>query len=258
MSTIDKRTAKQCCLLPLDRKKLNLVELLLSYGADVNVFADYETTSGRYINKVYGYSPLQAALFSLSVIRCYLPESRASSFAAHLAILKLLVPRCDSFDLIITESVSANRIEPCVVHFFHTEVRLGCDDDVTTTKYLLRNGAVAKFSQFYDCLVKRRMSLKPIFSMSFLRLLLLAGCAFDTDFTEMEKKVLDKVEDLLSQPLFLQELSIMAIRQCIGSRQLWTKIDSLPVPRSVKDMIKLKTYSPDKNGALYANSHDPF
>ena len=133
MSTIDKRTAKQCCLLPLDRKKLNLVELLLSYGADVNVFADYETTSGRYINKVYGYSPLQAALFSLSVIRCYLPESRASSFAAHLAILKLLVPRCDSFDLIITESVSANRIEPCVVHFFQTELELGWDDDLTTT-----------------------------------------------------------------------------------------------------------------------------
>ena len=45
----------------------------------------------------------------------------------------------------------------------------------------------------------------------------------------------------------------MAIRQSIGSRQLWAKIDSLPAPRSVKDMIQLKTYSPDKNGRLYVN-----
>ena len=75
--------------------------------------------------------------------------------------------------------------------------------------------------------------------MSFLRLLLLAGCAFDTDFAEMEKKVLGKVGDLFSQPPTLQELSVMAIRQSIGSRQLWTKIDSLPIPRSVKDMIQL-------------------
>ena len=51
----------------------------------------------------------------------------------------------------------------------------------------------------------------------------------------------------------------MAIRQRIGSRQLWAKIDALPdgIPRSVKDMIQLKTYSPDKNGRRYVNSHEP-
>ena len=46
----------------------------------------------------------------------------------------------------------------------------------------------------------------------------------------------------------------MAIRQSIGSRQLWAKIDSLPAPRSVKDMIQLKTYSPDKNAIFTSMS----
>ena len=254
-------------------KQLSLVELLLSYGADVNMFAHYKDKWGRYHNEIDGYTPLHAALKSFSNIGFLdSPEKSAPDFAAHLAILKLLVPLCDSFDLIISEfPYSTYRIEPCVVRFFHTELDLGWDDDFTTTKYLLRNGAVANFSQFFDCLFEHKSSFKPL-TTSLLKLFVLAGCKFDTDFTaKMQTKeellwfdehiqpVLDKVEALFSQPLTLQELSIMSIRQCIGSRQLWAKIDSLPdgIPRSVKDMIQLKTCSPDKNGDLYVNSGEP-
>ena len=263
-------------------KQIELIEVLLSYGADVNVFADYKN-SGRFHNANEGYSPLQAALRSFRNMPKRLlggfreTELAPCHFAAHLAILKLLVPRCDSFDLILTDSDdSTYRIEPCVVQSFQTELKLGFDDDFTITKYLLRNGAVAKFSKFFDCLVKSKSSFKPL-TMSLLQLLLLAGCEFDTYFSAKLKTkeqvcddhtkllwydkhiqpVLDKVDDLLSQPLPLQELSIVTIRQCIGSRQLWAKIDSLPVPPLVKDKIKLKTYSPDKNGSFYVNSRKP-
>ena len=261
-------------------KQLHLVELLLSHGADANVFADYQDKRERYHNKVCGYSPLHAALRSFSSIRRVRRNSRidplgkpATAFAAHLAILKLVVPRCDSFDLIIDDAVNSTyRLEPCVVHFFQTELKLGWDDDFTTTKYLLRNGAVAKFSQFYDCLFEITTSFKPI-TTSFLQLLLLSGCKFD-NITEMKTKertcnqlwfdehiqpVLDNVDELLSQPLSLQELSVMAIRQSIGSRQLWAKIYSLSVPPSFKDMIQLKTYNPDKNTRHYMffNAYDP-
>ena len=250
-------------------KQHKLVKLLLSYGADVNVFADY-TGNARHHYRTYGCSPLHAALRSFE----YRP-ARYMYFAAR--ILKLIVPRCDSFDLIINDvdgDGSTYRREPCVVHFFRAERELRWDDDFTTTKYLLCNGAVAKFSQFYDFFVKYRLPFKHALTTDLLQLILLAGCKFDTHFTEetntrqwsIEERlwydehvqpVLDKVNDLLAQPLTLQELSIMVIRRCIGSRQLWAKIDSLPLPALVKDNIKLKTYIPDTNSGPYADTDEP-
>ena len=260
-------------------KQTNLVELLLSYGAGVNAVVDYTQKGWRYHDDTYGYSPLHAALISFKNIpvverNSFRTKDTRVKYAAHLAILKLLVLLCDCFNLapqVDDEANSTYTIEPCVVHFFQTELELGWDDDFTTTKYLLRNGAVANFSQFYDGLVARRISLKPLLTTGLLQLILMAGCKFDTYiadktnanqlsigerlwYDEHIQPVLDKVDDLLSQPLTLQELSIMAIRQSIGSRQLWAKIDSLPAPRSVKDMIQLKTYSPDKNAIFTSMS----
>ena len=101
-------------------------------------------------------------------------------------------------------------------------------------------------------------------STNFLKLVLLAGCKFDIYFKQLEKETQwppvyaervqplhDSIKDLFSQPLTLQELSVMAIRQCIGSRQLWAKIDSLPVTPLVKDRIKLKTYSESGHANIY-------
>ena len=52
------------------------------------------------------------------------------------------------------------------------------------------------------------------------------------------------VKDLFSQPLTLQELSVIATRERIGSHNLWAKIDALPVPRLMKYMymLQLKVY----------------
>ena len=257
-------------------RQIKLTELLLACGADVNVFADRIDKHGRLNGAIDAYSPLQASLMSFkSISRSVLDglkdvEEATAQFAAQLAILKLLVPRCDSFDLVVMcFGLSMYRLLPCVVHFFLAELEVGSDgdDDFTATKYLLRNGAVAKFSLFWECTFEWNASFKPL-TTSLFKLIVLAGCKFDKNFTTTVRTkgrgyrhqsklfwydahiqaVLDKVEDLFSQPLTLQELSIMAIRQCIGSRQLWAKIDSLPdIPRSVKDMIQLKSYSPDKN-----------
>ena len=270
---------RNSAVLAVLAQKTHLVEFLLDYGADVNISGDYRDKFGRYQNVIDGFFPLHVALQAFRRIRLwnsrqnYMYKQYAPRFAADLTILKLLVPRCDSFDLVIEDADDTTyQREPCVVHFFQAELELGWDDDFTTTKYLLRNGAVANFVQFCDCLFERKTSFKPL-TTSFLQLLVLAGCTFDSCmemktkertcnqlwYDEYIQPVLDKVEDLMSQPLSLQELSIMSIRQCIGSRQLWAKIDALPegLPRHVKDMIQLKTYSPDKNGGLYVNSYDP-
>ena len=169
-------------------KQLNLVELLLSHNADVNVFVKYKDKHERWLYGSDGFSPLHVALTSFRYTGDLVSQEHfAPHFAAHLAILKLLVPRCDSFDLIIDDRVNSTyRTEPCVVHFFQTELELGWDDDFTTTKYLLRNGAAAKFSQFYDCLFECTTSFKPL-TASFLQLLVLAGCAFN-GFTEVKTK----------------------------------------------------------------------
>ena len=127
--------------------------------------------------------------------------------------------------------------------------------DLTVSKNLMRYGATCDFLNLYQITAKTAYCLDCV-DATFLKLVLLAGCKFDNYFKRLEKETQwppvyaarvqplnDSIKGLFSQPLTLQELSVMAIRQCIGSRQLWAKIDFLPegIPRSVKDIIKLKT-----------------
>ena len=128
-----------------------------------------------------------------------------------------------------------------------------------------RHGARAKFYRFYDCIFDSNFQIK-LFDQAFLKLALLSGCSFNEYFCELKSNpsrqsfrsanaslvepVQKLVLDLFSQPLSLQELSVMVIRQCIGCPQLWAKIDSLPLLSSIRDKIKLKTYSQDKRTDL--------
>ena len=43
----------------------------------------------------------------------------------------------------------------------------------------------------------------------------------------------------LSTPLSLQEIAIKRVRQSVGAPRLWHKIDSLPLPRQLKEACKL-------------------
>ena len=254
------------------KSRRDMVECLISNGADVNIVTKSagEQCGLWAVFKEYSFTPLKQALTALIKMSNLTPSTFKSGrdpvelIESYFDIIKRIVPLSDNFSF----TAATGETEPCVVRFFKVESQHGWDD-LIVTKYLLRHGARAKFSLFYDCIFKCNFNIKP-FSKAFLKLALLSGCSFDGWQSELQsdpcrrpvhsanaslvQSVQALVTDLFSQPLTLQELSIMAVRQCIGSRQLWTKIDALPVPRSVKDMIQLKTFSPDKNGHLYVYS----
>ena len=169
------------------RLQRDVVECLISSGADVNVF----TRAGKPIDYLEKYTdcsftPLQEALRSF-VQMSKLKHSRAESRQApvqrienYFDIVKLMVPLCDVFSFIVTSLATV----PCVVHFFRAESKYGWED-LIVTKYLLRHGARAKFYRFYDCIFKCNFEIKP-FSKAFLKLVILSGCKFDRYFYELK------------------------------------------------------------------------
>ena len=163
----------------------------------------------------------------------------------HFEIVKMLVTCGANLNGMPTK-------QPCLAICFLAQFTIS---DLNINKYLLRNGAACDFIVLYRIIANTIYSLDCV-STNFLKLVLLAGCKFDIYFKQLEKETQappvyaervqplhDSIKALFSQPLTLQELSVMSIRQCIGNRQLWAKIDALPegIPRSVKDIIKLKT-----------------
>ena len=222
------------------RSRLDVVELLISNGADVNIYTRNDAWS---LGKIRSITPLLQALRALFGSQVLIPgRPKRCQFAAerienYFDIIKLIAPLSDTFSF----TLPSGEIEPYIVYFFRAESMRGCDD-LIGTKYMLRHGASANFSRFYDYVVACNFEMKP-FTEAFLKLALLSGCSFDKYPCDLVEPVLKLVMNLFSQPLTLQELSIMAIRQCLSNRRLWTKIDSLSVPLLVKDKIKLKTYS---------------
>ena len=67
--------------------------------------------------------------------------------------------------------------------------------------------------------------------MKFAHLLIMAGVGFS------EENVKAFLE--LPQPLSLQDIAIKRVRQSVGAPRLWHKIDSLPLPRLLKQACKL-------------------
>ena len=243
-----------------------MVDLLICYGADVNIMAHSSAREHRYFNVWYGTSPLAAALlqyfrFLNNVLpNDYTPAERDARLNDHRDIIKLLVPHCSSFEFMVhktsfIDEESDNTLS-CVAFCFMVESQ-HCDD-LHVTKHLLRNGATADFGAFYEAVKDNHGCRADLVTASFVKLCLLSGCTFSEYFARIKhekeqgpagqdhlaKHVHALVENVFSQPLTLQEMSIMAIRKSIGSRQLWAKIDALPVgiPAHVKDMIHLKLY----------------
>ena len=248
----------------------DMVELLLAYGADVDVLAHCQALADKASIFEYGSTPLDALLKSYLMFAAS-KSSRVNHFknatsaeycmVEYFEIVKMLVTRGARLTLVTPHLVRSDpdtltsgghTIVSCLNICFAVEVTMS---DLRISKYLLRNGATSDFIDLYRIITDTTDCLDCI-STNFLKLVLLAGCKFDKYFTKLEEETRappvyaervqplhDSIKDLFSQPLTLQELSVMSIRQCIGNRQLWAKIDALPegIPRSVKDIIKLKT-----------------
>ena len=242
------------------RLQHDVVEYLISNGADVNICTRRGNNAVQYTHYLNcRFTPLQEAWASfrethvLTFSSSYDRVAHRERFQKYFDIIRLIVPLCDDF----ASGATAWPTEPCVMYFLSSEIRYGWND-LIATKYLLRHGACVEFYRLYDYIFTCKFKIE-CFTEAFLKLTILAGCKFERYFSELKsaanrrpahsanallvRLIQKQVMDLFSLPLTLQELSLMTVRQCIGSRQLWAKIDSLTVPRLVKNQIKLKTYS---------------
>ena len=83
--------------------------------------------------------------------------------------------------------------------------------------------------------------------MKFVHLLMMAGVDFSEENVKTFLELPRSDDDLdlamfakrLSTPLSLQEIAIKRVRQRVGAPRLWHKIDSLPLPRQLKQACKL-------------------
>ena len=243
-----------------------LVDLLISRGADVNIVAYMEVRKDRCFKLCHEFSPLKVALHSYENFLYVMqsdhtnPAARNARMSAHLDVIKLLVPHCNTYDVTAWQYDGAGefvgqRTLPGAQLCFMIESK---QCDLRVTKHLLRNGATTKFDVFYATVKHSNVCRADLVTSSFVKLCLLSGCTFSEYFVRIKheqeqgpagqdhraKHVHALVKNVFSQPLTLQEMSIMAIRKSIGSRQLWAKIDALPVgiPAHVKDIIHLKLY----------------
>ena len=47
------------------------------------------------------------------------------------------------------------------------------------------------------------------------------------------------VDDEIKRPRSLQDYCVMTVRRALSGGQLWSKIDSLPLPKALQDRLKL-------------------
>ena len=252
----------------VEQQDVDMIELLLSYGADVTICSDDDRKFWQHVSGVL--TPLEVAfngwhrdMRAQINVDSSAPESvqsRAVRLARWRDVIKLLVARCDSFNFVVSAYGDLQMdyvMRPCTEHFFITEIA-ECPHNLELTKHLLRNGAATDFYCLYQHIPWSKTGINTeAASESFIRLALLSGCHFGEyrkqlriDERERPWRVMhlqplhDTVDALLSQPFSLQEVTIVAIRRSIGSRRLWAKIDALPqgLPRFLRDAIKLKWY----------------
>ena len=244
----------------VDKCHLVMIDLLMSYGADVNIVGYLDSSEDRCSNLYDGVSLLEVALeehekFHSKLRFDYSVASINARNNEHFDVIKRLAPHCKSFDVTAISEDGNYITMPSVDACFTVESQYCAD--LRITKFLLQSGATADFGALYET-VKDHRSNADLADATFVKLCLLSGCTFNEYLVMLKqekeqgpagqdhraKHVHALVKDHFSQPLTLQEQSIMAIRKSIGIPQLWAKIDALPagLPRNIKDMIQLKTY----------------
>ena len=121
--------------------------------------------------------------------------------------------------------------------------------DLELTKCFLRHGVIADPEEIFEMALEYVPNRHcEFFSLDFFRLMRRAG----VDLTSFEGEnyldirwshsngQLDRLYDELATPLSLQCLVVMRVRQHLGGYKLWGDIDQLPLPDTLKDVLKLK------------------
>ena len=138
---------------------------------------------------------------------------------------------------------------PCLIEVKYSQKHL------RLCRLLLRHGMVEAFSDMLEIVITvehlpNRDS--DFYSERFLRLMILAGVDFSKRHIVLKRfdlpeedislyaKYLSRVDRELKRPRSLQDYCIMTVRRTLSvGGQLWSKIDSLPLPTLLKDELKL-------------------
>ena len=189
-----------------------------------------------------------------------------------LDVLQLVVARCDSheYGVVTTSSLLPRRFSvflnspfswgdeprscllPSLVEVVSTPKELRC------CRMLLRHGVTENFCDIFEAVNFYRVPtmfgpdicgnmLADFCSGSFVRLMILAGVDFSgrqdvlvwiQDVSCFEA-YLSMLDEEFKRPRSLQEYCVMTVRRTLAGGQLWSKIDLLPLPKLLKDTLKL-------------------
>ena len=287
--TIERSRGETPLCVALLNMQLDMVKLLLSHGALVNIYTDDQRSTSRMCIWSRVLTPLEIACSGWLVA---MKSDHQERLVQWRELIELLLPLCDDFsfgdtkqsdmdndesdceslDFDFEYGIPGNGFSSCIQMFCYEEIRCGAHD-LEMTKLMLQHGATASFDRLHQWSFNYESDFLEAVTESFIKLAVLSGCrvakfclelpAFcddsDKNFDDLGDESLQEEQQQLQEqrrqllkttlavttnPLSLQELSIMTIRSSFGGRRIWTKVDALPkgVPRHVKDMIKLKTW----------------
>ena len=230
---------RACCLKKLFR-------YLLDQGADVNVVSSQ------------GFTPLSAAFEILrrNWREQVLPAGEIFHHSSIHAIIRVLVPMTENLN-------DTNGLEPAETCFglcLRSDVRNYYHVDMPATVLMLKHGACLPYDVMFWIAFHQRETLPfwakddecGFFTDTFSRFLLLSGVKIEkTDALRRKLPVvnrqkydpfLDALSDVICEPLTLQQWSVIAVRDAISmGGRLWVKLDTLPVPKVIKNVLKMKS-----------------
>ena len=223
---------------------------LLNAGADVTV-----------VNR-QGDDVLYTALDSLvrrGVFDRQLPEGTVYRPCSMQAIIRLLLP--------LMEDINCTHLSvaPKCTYLglaLRSEI-YSYRDGISVSplsEYILKHGASMPFDVMFEVVCQEWKAYEwmgkiGFFSKAYFRFLMLSGVRItDVDVQSMAQTFVDPnlarilldffatLGDVTGQPLTLQQLCVIAVREPMRTRgRLWVKVNSLALPRLLKNMLLLET-----------------
>ena len=221
----------------IDWLNKDVVELLIAHGADVNT-----AVRSRGCHTAFTHAMEQCLLI------------KANQRDRLVDIMECIIPLYDSFDTKTCGTrfsrwcKSLTRYPHSVSSWFRESLYKTVFSDLASQRLcciFLQHGAEVKLTDVPVMLMVYTSRGGDV--MKFVHLLMMAGVDFSEENIKAFLELPRSNDDLdlamfarrLSTPLSLQEIAIKRVRQSVGAPRLWHKIDSLPLPRRLKQACKL-------------------
>ena len=224
-------------------------QYMLDKGADVNVVSSQ------------GFTPLSAAfdVSRRSWLGRVLPEGETFHPGSINAIIRVLMPMTEN----LNDTHGLEPAETCFGLCVRSDVVYVYNSDMPSTVLMLKHGARLPYDVMFEMACRQREKIEQrhnfalnrengFFTDAFSRFLLLAGVKIrridalrrTLSLASRQKydPFFDALLDVICEPLTLQQLSVIAVRDAISTGgRLWVKLDTLPVPKVIKNILKMKS-----------------